>query len=121
MINHKFSLESAFQDILYRIDNWTNEGSGWIVELIKFQYINISNYRPLLGSLYIQKITCWIKKIKKGLINIKNNDQKYFLWFHVKPITIHPEGITREDKKLVNNLNYDGVGFAVWENNFSKI
>ena len=35
VINHKFSLENAFQEILYRIDNWINEGSGWIVELIK--------------------------------------------------------------------------------------
>ena len=47
VINHKFSLENAFQEILYRIDNWINEGSGWIVELIESQYINISTYRPL--------------------------------------------------------------------------
>ena len=44
MINHKFSLENAFQEILYRIDNWINEGSGWIVELIESQYINVSTY-----------------------------------------------------------------------------
>ena len=50
VINHKFSLENAFQEILYRIDNWINEGSGWIVELIESQYINILTYRPLSGS-----------------------------------------------------------------------
>ena len=50
VISHKFSLENVFQEILYRIDNWMNEGSGWIVELIKSQYINISTYRPLSGS-----------------------------------------------------------------------
>ena len=27
VINHRFSLENAFQKILYRIDNWINEGS----------------------------------------------------------------------------------------------
>ena len=32
LINHKFSLENAFQETLYRIDNWINKGSGWIVE-----------------------------------------------------------------------------------------
>ena len=42
-VNHKFSLKNAFQEILYRIDNWINEGSGWTVELIKSQYINISD------------------------------------------------------------------------------
>ena len=47
VINHKFSLKTAFQEILYRIDNWINERSGLIVELIESQYINISTYRPL--------------------------------------------------------------------------
>ena len=50
VINNKSSLENAFQEILYRIDNWINEGSGWIVELIESQYINILTYRPLSGS-----------------------------------------------------------------------
>ena len=41
VINHKFSLENAFQEILHRIDDWINDESGWIVELIESQYINI--------------------------------------------------------------------------------
>ena len=32
VINSKFNLDKSFQEILYRIDNWINEGSGWIVE-----------------------------------------------------------------------------------------
>ena len=55
MIHHKFALENAFQEILYRIDNWINKGSGWIGELIESQYINISTYRPLSGSSYVPK------------------------------------------------------------------
>ena len=101
VINHKFSLENAFQEILYRIDNWINERSGWIVEFIESPYINISTYRPLSGSSYI-KLPVELKSPKKGLINIKNNDQKCFLWCHVRhinPVKIHPERITREDKK----------------------
>ena len=47
IINHRFKLESSFQEILYMIDNWINEGSGWIIELIESQYINISTYKPL--------------------------------------------------------------------------
>ena len=44
LINHKYSLENVFQEILYKIDNWINEGSGWIVELIESQYINILKF-----------------------------------------------------------------------------
>ena len=53
VINHIFRLENSFQEILYMIDVWINNGSGWITELIKSQYINISIYKPLSGSSYI--------------------------------------------------------------------
>ena len=64
VINHKFGLDKSFQEILYRIDNWINEGSGWIVELIKSQCINILTYRPLSGSSYI-KLLAELKTPKK--------------------------------------------------------
>ena len=115
VINHKFSLPSVFQQILYWTNDWINEGSGWIIELIKSQYINISTYRPLSGSSYI-KLPVELKSTKKGLMNIKNNNQKCFLWCHVRrinPVKIHPERITREDKKLANDLNYDRIEFTM--------
>ena len=64
MINHKFSLKNAFREILYNIDNWINEGSGWIVELIESQYINISTYGPLSESSYV-KLPAELKSPKK--------------------------------------------------------
>ena len=77
VINHRFRLENSFQEILYMIDVWINNGSGWIIELIESQYINISTYRPLSGSSYV-KLPAELRSPKKGLINIKNNDQKCF-------------------------------------------
>ena len=53
MINHKLDLDKSFQEILYRTDNWINESSGWIIESIVSHYINISTYKPLIGSSYI--------------------------------------------------------------------
>ena len=78
---------------------------------------------PLSGSSYI-KLPVELKSPKKEQINIKNYAQKCFLWCHVRhtnPVKIHPERITREDKKLVNDLNYDGIEFPVWAKDFSKI
>ena len=34
------------------IDAQINNGSGWIIESTESQYINISTYRPLVGSSY---------------------------------------------------------------------
>ena len=91
--NHRFQLESSFQEILYMIDNWINEGSGWIIEFIESQYINISTYRPLSGSSYMD-LPVELRSPRKGLINIKNKDKKCFLWCHVRhinPSKEHPE------------------------------
>ena len=54
VINHRFRLENSFQEISHLIDNRVNEGSGWIVERIESQYINISTYRPLSGIFYVE-------------------------------------------------------------------
>ena len=101
---------------MYRIDNWINKGSGWIVELI-------STYKPLSESSYV-KLPAELRSSNKRTNNIQNNEQKCFLWCHVRhinPVKIHPEWITRENKKLVNGLDYDRVGFPVREKDFSKI
>ena len=101
VINHRFKLENYFEEILYMIDVWINNGSGWIIELIESQYINISTYRPLSGSSYMD-LPVELRSPRKGLINIKNKDQKCFLWCHVRhinPSKEHPERIRIIDKK----------------------
>ena len=121
-MNHKFKLENFFQEMLYLIDNWINEWSGWIIESIKSQYINISTYRPFSGNSYV-KLPVELRIPRKGLINIKNNDQKCFFWCHVRHINLlkeHPEWITKEDKKLVKDLDYEKIDFPVQENDFGK-
>ena len=55
---------------------------------------------------------------------MKNNDQKCFLWFHVRhinPVKDHPGRITRTDRDFANNLNYDGTEFPVQEKDFKKV
>ena len=41
VINHNFDIDKSLQETLYRTDHWMNEGSGWIIESIDSQYINI--------------------------------------------------------------------------------
>ena len=39
-INSEFNLGKSFLEILYRIDNWNNEGYGLIIESINGEYVN---------------------------------------------------------------------------------
>ena len=113
-------LNKSFQEIFCRVDTWINRGSGWIIKSIESQYINISTYRPLVGSSFID-LPIELKHPRKGLINIKNNDQKCFLWSHVRhinPVNDHPGRIKKTDRDFANNLNYGGIEFPVPEKDF---
>ena len=80
-------------------------------------------YSPLIGKSFVELPT-ELKNSKKVLINIKNNDNKFFPWCHVRHLNSvkkHPERITKEDKKLANRLNYEGIEFPVSKNNYSRL
>ena len=80
-------------------DVWINNESGWNVESIESQYINLSTCRPLSRSFYMD-LPAELRSPRKGIINIKNKDEKCFLWCHVRhinPSKEHPE-------KLLKNL-----------------
>ena len=77
--------------------------------------MNISIYSPLVGSTYIE-LPDKLNNPMKGLINIKNNDNKCFLWCHTRHLNLvktHPERITKEDKKMINDLDYEGINFPI--------
>ena len=52
----------------------------------------------------------------KDFINMENNDNKCFLWCHIihlNSLKTHPERITKSDKNIVNDLDYEGIEFPV--------
>ena len=64
-----------------------------------------------------------LKHPRRGLINIKNNDQKCFSWYHarhINPVKEHPGIIKKTDRDFANNHNYDGIEFPVQEKYFKK-
>ena len=63
----KYDLDKSFQEILYRIDNWINEVSGWVVESIDAKYVNISNYSALSWSPCIELP----KQLRKQWLKLK--------------------------------------------------
>ena len=69
--------------------------------LKKYKLNREIEFRPLSGSSYID-LSIELKSPRKGLINIKNKDQKCFFWCHVRhinPSREHPERILKNDKK----------------------
>ena len=116
-------LNMSRQEILNVVDKWVSEGSGWIIDRIDSHYINVTLYKPLNGSSYMELPT-ELRNPKKGLINIKNKDDECFRWCHIRhlnPQTEHPERIKKEDKKMINELNYDGINFPLSQKHYNKV
>ena len=70
-----------------------------------------------MGSTYIE-LPNELKNPMKGLINMKDNDNKCFLLCHIRHLNLvkrYPERITKEDKNMINDLVYEGIKFPVSE------
>ena len=116
-------LNMSRQEILNVIDKWVSEGLGWVIDRIDSHYLNVTLYKPLNGSSYI-KLPAKLGNSRKGLINLKNEDNECFRWCHIRhlnPQMKDPQRIKKDDKKKVNELNYDGVEFPVSQRHYNKV
>ena len=116
-------IELAEEEILQRIAKWLSEGSQWVIDKILHHYINVASYIPLRGNSYLP-LPVELRNSKKGLINLKNEDDKCFLWCHIrhlKPAKIHPERIKIADKAFAKELDYSDVSFPVQIKDVKKI
>ena len=104
--------------ILERIANLINGssggGSGWIFyKIIKLE-LHTVNYRPLRGNTWIPLP----KELadKKAIINMKNKDDKCFMWCvkrALNPTNNHPERIDKELMEKEDDLNMEGIEYPV--------
>ena len=116
-------LSMSRQEILNVIDKWVSEGLGWVIDSINNHYINVTTYKPLHGSSYVE-LPMELRNPEKGLINIKNKDDKCFRWCHIRhlnPQTEHPERIKKEDKQSIEGLNYEEIEFPVSQKHYNKV
>ena len=110
------------QEILKTTEEWVSEGLGWAIDHIDSHYINITLFKPPNGSSYIE-LPMEHRNPKKGLIYIKNKDDECFRLCHIRhlnPQEKGPQRIKKEDKKIINQLNYDGIEFPVSQNTTTK-
>ena len=98
VIGEEYHLNECFNEIIFRLENWISHGSGWNVDSILNQCLNISSYKPLSESTYckLPKELCYPLK---GSINIENNDNKCFLWCHVRYLNCDGKKLFRISKK----------------------
>ena len=114
-------LNMSRQEILNVIDKWVSKGSRWVINHIDSHYLTVTLYKPLNGSSYIELPT-ELRNPKKGLINIMNKDDECCRWCHIRnlnPQGKDPQRVKKDDKKMINELNYDGIEVPVSQKHYN--
>jgi len=115
-------LEEAFEIINNRVDVWLSEGSGWVIDEIVQQKLYVAHYDPLSGNSFIETPGPF-KGPRKGLVNIKNGDDKCFMWCHIASlieVKTHVDRVTNY-KPHTRLVNYEGIDFPVKITDIPKI
>lgn len=107
------NLNEAFQSINRAMEQFINKGSNWILNKVIFLEVHTVVYSPINASSYMilpEKI-----RFTKGVVNIKNNDQKCFLWSvlaGLHSVSHHPERQLHY-LKYEDDLNMKGIEYPV--------
>ena len=116
----KVILPRVLREIMEKLADYQRNGSGWYFKEVISLEIHIVDYKPSKGSSYIPLPNFLMRK--NAIINIKNKDDKCFLWFVLR--YLHPKQIHRERLtdliKYENDLNFKGMGFPVKVKDITK-
>lgn len=72
------AIDDHIEKLFEKIDNYTRNGSGWMIEKVQNIHINITKYAPFFGGSYLRlpkDLTA-----RRSLLNIKNEDEKCLMW-----------------------------------------
>ena len=90
------------------------EGSGWVFVKVEKLVLHTTRWDSINAGSYIELPPAL--KNKKAIINMKNQDDKCFLWSVLRalnPKDNHPERIDNDLKSKVDILNIQGIQYPV--------
>ena len=106
-------LVQVIRTILDKIRIYQQNGSGWYFKEVVHFEIHTVDFNPMRGSSYIP-LPDWISR-KKAIINIRNTDDKCFLWCVLRYLNPKPKNDDRlsDLKEKESTLNTKGIKFPM--------
>ena len=113
-------LAEVIRTIFEKVSIYQQNGSGWYFTEILHLEIHTVDYKPMRGSSYIP-LPDWIMR-KKAIVNIRNTDEKCFLWCVLRYLHPRDKNDTRltDLKQYENDPNTKGISFPVKLKDISK-
>ena len=109
-------------DMDVQIDLWQQQGSGFVVSSVDEHHLSINRYNPLGAGSWVE-LPKWLQNSRKGLINIKNEDNECFRWCHVRYLNPQEKDqgrIKKSDREIAKKLDYTVVDFPVETKHFGR-
>ena len=106
--------DTMVERILEKMASFQREGSSWILHSIIRLELHTVRYKPLRGETWIPLPEELANK--NAIINMKNKDNKCFLWCVLRalnPEENNPQRIDKELKGKENTLNVEGIEYPV--------
>ena len=107
--------DEMVEEILEEIDKTRDaEGSGWRFEKVEKLVLHTTRWEPVNAGSYIE-LPQELKN-KKAIINMKNQDDKCFMWSVLRalnPKDKNAERIDNDLKSKVDTLNMEGIQYPV--------
>ena len=113
-------IKGIIDSFVNSIDSYSVNGSGWYFKEVEKLEIHTVEFNPTKGSSYIP-LPDWISN-KKAIVNIKNNDDKCFLWCILRYLhqkESHEEKI-KDLEKYEFSLKTKGITFPMKLKDISK-
>ena len=91
-----------------------DEGSSWRYEEVISLVLHTTKWQPFYGSSYIP-LDPYLAN-KKAIINMKNEDDKCFMWCVLRalyPKNDHPERLDKDLKSKQDIINMNGIHYPV--------
>ncbi|XP_050294316.1 uncharacterized protein LOC126734659 [Anthonomus grandis grandis] len=113
-------IKQLFETILSKSEEFQHRGSGWKYVGTSFLLVCINKFSPLNGVTYIA-LPSWLES--KGLINIKNNDKRCFVWSilaHLYHVDVDKENVLSYPQSVHDILNLRDIEMPVKISDISK-
>lgn len=113
-------MQESIRKIVNSFQEYCRNGSMWKLSAVESITVNISRYQPVRGGSYIPTP----KKIhtKKAVVNVKNNDNKCFVWSvlaALHPVDKHSYRVSQY-KQYEKELHVDNMTFPVITSDLKK-